>query len=226
MIYFENISKVYNSHSAALKNVNLRIQPKEFVSLVGSSGAGKTTLLKLLIREEEPTEGKIFLDGVDVTAIDRKNLHHLRRRVGVVFQDYKLLPAKTASENVAFAMEAAGRHDAEIEEDVPQVLELVGLGDKAQNFPHQLSGGEKQRVAIARALVNRPDVILADEPAANLDPINTWEIIKLLQKINDLGTTVVLATHDKEIINSIDKRVITLDKGEIINDQERGKYLV
>jgi len=226
VIYFENISKVYNSHSAALKNVNLRIQPKEFVSLVGSSGAGKTTLLKLLIREEEPTEGKIFLDGVDVTAIDRKNLHHLRRRVGVVFQDYKLLPAKTASENVAFAMEAAGRHDAEIEEDVPQVLELVGLGDKAQNFPHQLSGGEKQRVAIARALVNRPDVILADEPAANLDPINTWEIIKLLQKINDLGTTVVLATHDKEIINSIDKRVITLDKGEIINDQERGKYLV
>lgn len=226
MIYFENISKVYNSHSVALKNVSLRIQPKEFVSLVGSSGAGKTTLLKLLIREEEPTEGKIYLDGVDVTNVDRKNLHHLRRRIGVVFQDYKLLPIKTAYENVAFAMEAAGRHDAEIEEDVPQVLELVGLKEKQQNFPHQLSGGEKQRVAIARALVNRPDVILADEPAANLDPINTWEIVKLLQKINDLGTTVVLATHDKEIINSIDKRVITLDKGEIINDQERGKYLV
>lgn len=193
---------------------------------MGASGAGKTTLLKLLIREEDPTEGKIHLDGMEVTSIPRKHLHNIRRRIGTVFQDYKLLSSKTAYENVSFAMEAAGRSDAEIEEDVPQVLELVGLKDKMDNFPHQLSGGEQQRVAIARALVNRPDVILADEPAANLDPINTWEIIKLLHKINDLGTTVVLATHDKEIVNSIDKRVIVLDKGEVISDQENGKYLV
>lgn len=226
MIFFDNISKIYNHSSVALKNVTLRIQPKEFVSLVGSSGAGKTTLLKLLIREEEPTEGKIFLDGIEVTAVDKKDLHHVRRRIGTVFQDYKLLPVKTAYENVAFAMEAAGRHDPEIEEDVPQVLDLVGLKEKQNNFPHQLSGGEKQRVAIARALVNRPDVILADEPTGNLDPINTWEIIKLLQKINSLGTTVILATHDKEVINAIDKRVVVVDKGEIISDQEKGKYLV
>lgn len=226
MIFFDQVSKFYNHHSVALKNVTLRIKPKEFVSLVGSSGAGKTTLLKLFIREEEPTEGRIFLDGTEITAVKRSDLHHVRRRIGTVFQDYKLLPMKTAYENVAFAMEVAGRPDEEIEEDVPQVLELVGLKDKQQNFPHQLSGGEKQRVSIARALVNRPDVLLADEPAANLDPINTWEIVKLLQKINSLGTTVILSSHDKEIINSIDKRVIVLDKGEIISDQERGKYLV
>ncbi len=226
MIFFDNISKIYNHNSVALKNVTLRLRPKEFVSLVGSSGAGKTTLLKLLIREEEPTDGKIFLDGLEVTAVPKENLHYLRRRIGTVFQDYKLLSSKTAFENVAFAMEASGKHDDEIGEDVPQVLELVGLGDKINKFPHQLSGGEKQRVAIARALVNRPDVILADEPTGNLDPINTWEIIKLLQKINELGTTVILASHDKEIINAIDKRVIVLDKGEVISDKEKGKYLV
>lgn len=225
MIFFDQVSKIYNHHSVALKNVTLRVHPKEFVSLVGSSGAGKTTLLKLFIREEEPTEGRIFLDGIEITGVKRSELHHVRRRIGTVFQDYKLLPMKTAYENVAFAMEVAGRPDEEIEEDVPQVLELVGLKEKMQNFPHQLSGGEKQRVAIARALVNRPDVLLADEPAANLDPINTWEIVKLLQKINSLGTTVILASHDKEIINSIDKRVIVLDKGGVISDQERGKYL-
>lgn len=226
MILFENISKIYNHNSAALKNVTLRVHPKEFVALVGSSGAGKTTLLKLLIREEDPTEGKIFLDGVDVTLVPRHELHHVRRRIGTVFQDYKLLPMKTAYENVAFAMETLGKPDEEIEEDVPQVLELVGLSEKRDNFPHQLSGGEKQRVAIARALINRPDVILADEPAANLDPINTWEIIKLLQKINELGTTVILASHDKEIINSLNKRVIVLEKGEVVSDMENGKYLL
>lgn len=226
VIFFDNISKIYNHHSAALKNISLQIKPREFVSIVGSSGAGKTTLLKLLIREEEPTEGKIFLDGLEVTAIDKRSIHSVRRRIGTVFQDYKLLHAKSAYENVAFAMEAAGRHDEEIFEDVPQVLELVGLKDKTHNFPHQLSGGEKQRVAIARALVNSPEVILADEPSGNLDPINTWEIIKLLQKINELGTTVILATHDKEIINSIDKRVVVLDHGEIVSDKEKGKYLV
>lgn len=226
MIFFDNVSKIYNHNSVALKNVTLRIQPKEFITLVGSSGAGKSTLLKLMIREEEPSSGRIFLDGLEITDIAKRDLHHIRRRIGTVFQDYKLLPQKTAYENVAFAMEVAGKSDEEIREDVGQVLELVGLGDKINNFPYQLSGGEKQRVAIARALVNRPDVILADEPTGNLDPINTWEIIKLLQKINELGTTVVLASHDKEIINAIDKRVVVLDKGEIISDQERGKYLV
>ncbi len=226
MIFFDNVSKIYNHASVALRNITLRIEPKEFVSVVGASGSGKTTLLKLLIREEEPTEGTIFLDGLEVSAVAHRDLHHVRRRIGTVFQDYKLLPHRTAAENVAFAMEAAGRADAEIEEDVPQVLELVGLYDKMDNFPHELSGGEKQRVAIARALVNRPEVILADEPTGNLDPVNTWEIIKLLQKINGLGTTVMLATHDKEVINAIDKRVIVLDKGEVISDKERGKYLV
>jgi len=226
MIFFDNISKQYNHHTAALRNVTLRIQPKEFISVVGSSGAGKTTLLKLLIREEEPSEGKIFLDGFEVTAVHRRDLHHVRRRIGTIFQDYKLLPDRTAYENVAFAMEAAGRRDEEIHEDVPQVFELVGLTDRMESFPHQLSGGEQQRVAIARALVNRPDVILADEPTGNLDPVNTWEIIKLLQKINELGTIVILASHNKEVINTIDKRVVVLDRGMVVSDQERGKYLL
>ncbi len=226
MIFFDNVSKIYNHASVALRNITLRIEPKEFVSVVGASGSGKTTLLKLLIREEDPTEGNIFLDGMEVSALAHRDLHTVRRRIGTVFQDYKLLPTKTAAENVAFAMEAAGRQDAEIEEDVPQVMELVGLYEKMDNFPHQLSGGEQQRVAIARALVNRPEVILADEPTGNLDPVHTWEIIKLLQKINGLGTTVMLATHDKEVINAIDKRVIVLDKGEVISDKEQGKYMV
>lgn len=226
MIYFDNVTKIYNHHSVALKNVTLKIKPREFVAIVGSSGAGKTTLLKLLTREEDPTEGRIFLDGLEVTAVPRKDLHHVRRRIGTVFQDYKLLPDRTSYENVAFAMEAAGKSAEEIEEDVPQALELVGLREKMYNFPHQLSGGEKQRVAIARALINRPDVILADEPTGNLDPINSWEIIKLIQKINELGTTVVLASHNKEIINALDKRVVVLEKGEVISDQEKGKYLV
>lgn len=226
MIFFDNVSKFYNHDAVALRNVTLRIEPKEFVSIVGSSGAGKTTLLKLLLREEKPSEGSIFLDGLEVTALGNGELHNVRRRIGTVFQDYKLLPAKTAAENVSFAMEVAGKSDAQIEEDVPQVLDLVGLGERMDNFPHQLSGGEKQRVAIARALINRPEVILADEPTGNLDPINTWEIINLLQKINELGTTVVLATHDKEIINSIDKRVVTLDKGDVVSDKARGKYLI
>jgi len=226
MIFFDNVSKIYNHTSPALKNVTLRIEPREFVSVVGSSGAGKTTFLKLLLREEDPTEGTLYLDGMEITSLGRGELHRIRRRIGTVFQDYKLLPHRTAFENVAFAMEAAGRADEEIQEDVPQVLEIVGLSDKMYNFPGQLSGGEKQRVAIARAIVNRPDVLLADEPTGNLDPVNTWEIVRLLQKVNELGTTVILATHDKEIINSMDKRVVVFEKGEIISDQEKGKYLV
>ncbi|TSC67220.1 MAG: cell division transport system ATP-binding protein [Parcubacteria group bacterium Gr01-1014_66] len=226
MISFENVSKVYNHQSVALENVTLKIEPREFVSLVGSSGAGKTTLLRLLMREEDPTEGAIFFDGANVREVPRNAFHKIRRRIGMIFQDYKLLPGKTVHENIAFAMEAAGRSDAEIEEDVPQVLAVVGLTEKADRFPRQLSGGEQQRVAIARALVNRPDVLLADEPTGNLDPIHTWEIITLLQRINELGTTVILASHDKEIINAINKRVVILDKGRVISDEEKGKYLV
>lgn len=225
MIFFDNVSKVYNSHSVALKDVTLRIEPKEFVSIVGTSGAGKTTLLRLLLREEEPTEGRIFLDGFDITDVPRRDLHRIRRRIGTVFQDYKLLPAKTAYENVAFAMEVAGRTPEEIKEDVPQAIHLVGLTGKENNFPHQLSGGEKQRIAIARALINRPDVLLADEPSGNLDPVNTGEIVKLLLKVNGLGTTVILATHDREVVNNLGRRVITFDGGRIVSDEENGTYL-
>lgn len=225
MIFFDNVSKVYNSHSIALQDVTLRIKPKEFVSIVGTSGAGKTTLLRLLLREEEPTSGRIFLDGFDITDVPRRDLHRIRRRIGTVFQDYKLLPMKTAYENVAFAMEVAGRTPEEIKEDVPQAIQLVGLTGKENNFPHQLSGGEKQRIAIARALINRPDVLLADEPSGNLDPGNTAEIVKLLLKVNGLGTTVILATHDREVINNLGRRVIAFENGRIMSDEENGTYM-
>ncbi len=225
MIFFDNVSKIYNSHSVALQDVTLRIEPKEFVSIVGTSGAGKTTLLRLLLREEEPTSGRIFFDGFDITDVPRRDLYRIRRRIGTVFQDYKLLPMKTAYENVAFAMEVAGRAPEEIKEDVPQAIQLVGLTGKENNFPHQLSGGENQRVAIARALINRPDVLLADEPSGNLDPGNTAEIVKLLLKVNGLGTTVILATHDREVINNLGRRVITFEQGRITSDEENGTYM-
>ncbi len=228
MIKFENISKIYNggSHSVALNNVSFNVDPKEFVSLVGRSGAGKSTLLKLLIAEEKPTRGKIFFDKKNVLEMRPNELPFLRRQIGAVFQDFKLLPNKTAYENVAFAMEAAGKSDEEIKTDVPRVLDLVGLKEKMGNFPKELSGGEKQRVAIARAMAHRPNVIVADEPTGNLDPINTWDIIRMLLKINELGTTVILATHDKEIINALEKRVVSLDKGEIIRDENPGRYIL
>jgi len=226
MIYFDKVSKVYSPTSIALEDVSFSIEPQEFVSVVGQSGSGKTTLLKLLLAEEKPTAGKVFFESLDVSRLSNGELPKLRRRIGAVFQDYKLLPTKTAYENVAFAMEAAGKTDEEISGDVPQVLELVGLVDKAWHFPSELSGGELQRVAIARAIVNRPDVVLADEPTGNLDPINTWEIIGLLEKINELGTTVMLATHDKEVINSLKRRVITLEKGKMVRDEKRGRYVL
>ena len=224
MIFFDNVSKVYNDTSIALEGITLTIEPEEFVSIVGQSGAGKSTLLRLLLAEERPTEGTIFFDSVPVHDLPRKALMHVRRRIGTVFQDFRLLSHKTAYENIAFAMEVSGRADDVIHADVPQVLELVGLADKAGNFPHELSGGEKQRVAIARAIVNRPDVVIADEPTGNLDPINTWEIIKLLAKINELGTIVVLATHNQDTINALGKRVVTLEKGRVIRDEKEGKY--
>jgi cell division transport system ATP-binding protein len=226
MIVFQNVWKVYNHKSVALEDVSFKINANEFVSVVGRSGAGKSTILKLLIGEEKPTKGKIFFGQYEVNKLKNKELPALRRHIGIVFQDFKLLPNKTAYENVAFALEVAGRPSSEIRDLVPQVLDMVGLLDKARNFPHELSGGEKQRVAIARAMIHRPEVILADEPTGNLDPFHTAEIINLLLKINNLGTTVILATHDKEIINSLGKRVITLENGKVIRDEEKGRFIL
>ncbi|MBI2637027.1 MAG: cell division ATP-binding protein FtsE [Parcubacteria group bacterium] len=226
MIKFDNVSKIYNEHAVALEGISLEIQPGEFVSIVGQSGAGKSTLLKMLIAEEKPSAGRVLLDSIDVHQIPLAKLPILRRRIGTVFQDFRLLADRTAHENVAFAMEVAGAANEEIERDVPRVLELVGLKDKAGNFPRELSGGEKQRVAIARAMAHRPDIIMADEPTGNLDPLNTWDIIRLLMKINDLGTTVILATHDREIINTIERRVVSLDRGRMVRDEARGRYIL
>ena len=226
MIKFQNITKIYPPTTTALEDINFEIEKKEFVSIVGRSGAGKTTLIRLLLAEEAPTKGRIFFEDQDVHKIRKEKLPELRRKIGVVFQDYKLLSQKTAWENIAYALEAIGAADEEIKKDVSQVLEIVGLTNRAENFPHELSGGEKQRVAIARSLVHRPLAILADEPTGNLDPYHTQEIINLLLKINDLGTTVLLSTHDKEVINALAKRVITLEGGRIIRDEERGRFIL
>jgi cell division transport system ATP-binding protein len=227
MIYFDKVSKLYNDgRSAALEEVTFQIDPKEFVSVVGHSGAGKTTLLKMIIAEDKPTHGQVFFESLDIHRIPRSKLPQYRRKIGTVFQDFKLLPNKTAYENIAFAMEANGRSDEEIAENVPQALALVDLADKTWNFPHELSGGEKQRVAIARAIVNQPDIIIADEPTGNLDPIATYEIVQILKKINDLGTTVVMTTHNKGVIDELNRRVITMDGGRIIRDDSSGKYVL
>lgn len=226
MILFEKVSKIYPDSSIALEGINLAIEPKEFVSIVGQSGAGKTTLLKMLLAEERPTEGKVFYESTDVHALNKKEINEFRRKVGMVFQDFRLLSNRTVYENIAFTMEAAGKSDEEIEEDVPYVLELVDLVPKVWNFPHELSGGEKQRVAIARALVNQPDVIIADEPTGNLDPVNAYDVVQILKKINDLGTTIILTTHNKGIIDSLGKRVVALERGKIVRDDRSGKYFV
>jgi len=226
MIYFENVSKKYEDDTEALVDINFSISNGEFVSIVGVSGAGKTTLLKMLLAEENPTKGKVFFESTDVNKIPKDQIHNLRRRIGTIFQDFRLLPNKTAYENIAFAMEAAGRTDEEINADVPQVLELVDLSEKIWSFPHQLSGGQRQRVAIARAIINQPDILIADEPTGNLDPINTHEIIQILKKINDLGTTVILTTHNKGVIDSLGKRVITMDTGKIARDDKEGRYVL
>jgi cell division transport system ATP-binding protein len=226
MIYFENVCKNYNDDTICLEAINLTIGNGEFVSIVGHSGAGKTTLVKLILAEEKPTSGKVFYESTDIHAMRRRDLSNLRRRIGTVFQDFKLLPNKTAYENIAFAMEAAGKADEEILTDVPHVLELVDLGARMHHFPHQLSGGEKQRLAIARAIINQPEVIIADEPTGNLDPVNTFEVVQILKKINDMGTTVILTTHNRGVIDSIGKRVITLDKGKVVRDDKSGKYVI
>lgn len=223
MIYFENVTKVYDDDTVALSDINLRIAPHEFVSIVGHSGAGKSTLLKLLLAEELPTEGSVFFESEDIHMLKPSDITTLRQRVGSIFQDFRLIPNKTVYENVAFAMEVAGRSDEEIAQDVPYVLALVDLERKAMNFPSQLSGGEKQRVAIARALVNQPEVLIADEPTGNLDPANTYDIVQILKKINDLGTTIILTTHNKGVIDELGRRVIVMENGKIIGDDPTGR---
>lgn len=226
MIYFNNVTKTYAGDLPALDNINLTVGAGEFVSIVGHSGAGKTTLIKLILREEEPTGGSVFFESSDIHRLKSKDLTKLRRKIGVVFQDFKLLPNKTAYENIAFAMEAAGKSDEDIATDVPHVLELVDLAHRMMHFPTQLSGGEKQRLAIARAIINQPDVIIADEPTGNLDPINTYEVVQIFKKINDLGTTIILTTHNRGVVESIGKRVITLDRGKIVRDDADGRYVI
>lgn len=227
MIYFDKVSKWYNGgDSTALEDITFQVAPHEFVSIVGHSGAGKSTLLKMLIAEDKPSEGSVFYESTDIHKIPRGRLPHFRRKIGTIFQDFKLLSHKTAFENIAFAMEANGRSDEEILENVPQALELVDLADKTWNFPHELSGGEKQRVAIARAIVNQPDIIIADEPTGNLDPIATYEVVQILRKINDLGTTVIMTTHNKGVIDELGRRVITMDSGRVVRDDQSGKYVL
>jgi cell division transport system ATP-binding protein len=226
MIRFKNVTKTYPPDVVGLKNVNLHIKPGEFVSIVGQSGTGKTTLAKLLIAEERPTRGQIIIGGWDISAIKPSEIPLLRRQIGVVFQDFKLLPKKTVYENVAFALEVCGASGRKIKSIVPQALKIVGLLDKTDRYPRQISGGEQQRVVIARALVHRPKIIVADEPTGNLDSLNTREIIDLLKKINEFGTTVVLVTHNREVVNELHRRVITIDRGMIVSDQEEGKYVL
>ncbi|HET8581496.1 MAG TPA: cell division ATP-binding protein FtsE [Candidatus Paceibacterota bacterium] len=226
MIYFDKVTKAYGDGVPAVEDIELSIEPGEFVSIVGHSGAGKTTLLKMLFAEVAPTAGAVYFGSRDISQLRPKELLEMRRIIGTVFQDFRLLPTKNVYENIAFAMEAAGRLDEDIEADVPHVLDLVGLADKMWSFPHELSGGEQQRVAIARAIVNQPDILIADEPTGNLDPINTYEVVQILKKINDLGTTVLLTTHNKGVVDSINRRVVTMDQGRIVRDDPAGKYVL
>lgn len=224
MIYFNNVTKHYNDKDRSITNVNLIINQGEFVSIVGHSGSGKTTLIKLLLNEVKPNSGTVFFENQDIHKLKGSAITTYRRRIGVVFQDFRLLPNKTAFENVAFAMEVAGRSDEDIVTDVPYALELVGLSNKAYDFPHEMSGGEKQRLAIARAIINQPEVIIADEPTGNLDPVATKDVIGILKKINDLGTTVILTTHNTDVVNNLGKRVVHLENGRITNDEKVGMY--
>ena len=225
MILLDRVSKVYGKRGAALERINLHVEPKEFVIIVGASGAGKSTLLKLLTREEKPTSGKIVVGGIDYERLKDKDIPYLRRKIGVVFQDFKLLSNRTVFENVAFALEIVGMSNKEIRHTVPKVLEIVGLKDKARNYPSELSGGERQRVAIARAIVRQPKILIADEPTGNLDPKHAWDVIRVLEKINKYGTTVLLTTHNKEIVDTLKRRVVTIKDGRISSDRASTEYL-
>jgi cell division transport system ATP-binding protein len=226
MIKFNNVTKIYTPEDVVLQNISFEIQEGEFVSIVGKSGAGKTTLVHLILGLETPTSGEIFFKGLNLNDADPSKIQEIRRKIGGIYQDYKLLPKKTVYENVAYIMQVEGRENKEIESEVPKVLQVIGLKDKINSFPDQLSGGEQQRLAIARALVNHPDIIIADEPTGNLDPYNSYEVISLLQKINAAGKTVILATHDREVINKLGKRVITLENGKIIRDEAEGRFII
>lgn len=226
MIKFEKVTKIFPGDFVALEDIDLIIEKGDFVSLVGHSGAGKSTLLKMIYAEEHPTDGRVYFEDRPLDSIKRRLLPYYRRNIGTVFQDYKLLPQKTIFENVAYALEVYGETAEEISDKVPKILDIVGLGDKMEKFPKQLSGGEQQRVSLARALIHRPKVIIADEPTGNLDPISTWELIQLLLRINELGTTIILATHNKDIVDRIGRRVVALDKGRVIRDHKKGKYVI
>ncbi len=226
MIKFVNVTKSYPSGAVVLDNVSFEIKLGEFVSIVGKSGAGKTTLIRMLLGLEEPTSGEIFFNDVNILHTRHEKLQDLRQKIGVVYQDYKLLANKTVYENIAYVMAVRGEKDEKIAEEVKLVLEVIGLSEKTNNFPNQLSGGEQQRLAVARAIVNKPDVVIADEPTGNLDPYNSYEIVALLKKINEAGKTVILASHDKEIINKLNRRVITLENGKIVRDELEGKFIL
>ena len=222
MVEFRNVTKRYPNGTLALKGVNLRVNKGEFVFIIGSSGSGKSTLLKLILKEEDPTEGEVIVNGYRISTMKRKQIPYLRRSLGVVFQDFRLLPNKTVYENVAFAMQVVEAMPREIRRQVPMALALVGLSRKANALPGQLSGGEQQRVALARAIVNNPSLLIADEPTGNLDPETSWEIMRLLEEINQRGTTVLVATHEKSIVDAMKKRVIAINKGEVVRDQQKG----
>jgi len=226
MIKFNNVTKIYSPDTAVLQDISFEIKEGEFISIVGKSGAGKTTLVRLILGLEAPTSGEVYFKGINLNNADPSKIQEIRRKIGGIYQDYKLLPKKTVYENVAYIMQVEGKENEEIESEVSKVLEVIGLKDKVNNFPNELSGGEQQRLAIARALVNHPDIIIADEPTGNLDPYNTYEVISLLQKINEAGKTVILATHDREIINKLGKRVVTLKNGKVLRDEEEGRFII
>jgi len=224
LIKFENVNMEYKNGKKALIDANIEIGKGEFVFIVGSSGAGKSTFIKLLLKEQEPSSGSIIIDGRETTSLSKRKIPMLRRNMGVVFQDFRLLPNKTVYENVSFAMEITGHSGKEIRRKVPFVLGMVGLSSKSKSYPGELSGGEQQRVSIARAIINQPALLIADEPTGNLDPQNSWEIMRLLKDINRRGTTVLIATHAKELVDEMRQRVIELDGGRIVRDEERGSY--
>lgn len=224
MILLDRVSKTYSTRGTALERISLHVEPKEFVIIVGPSGAGKSTLFKLLTREEKPTSGKIIVGGMDYEHLKDRDVPLLRRKIGVVFQDFKLLNTKTVYENVAFALEIAGISNNEIRHTVPKVLDIVGLKGKNNNYPPELSGGERQRVAIARAIVRQPKILIADEPTGNLDPKHAWDVIAVLEKVNKYGTTVLLTTHNMDIVNKLKRRVVTIDGGQIVSDKAQGKF--